>query len=53
MHYDPSNFPPHLNHFKSDTPMIARTLFGPEHETFRDSVRRFMDTEVKPNDERW
>ena len=33
--------------------MIARTLFGPEHETFRDSVRRFMDTEVKPNDERW
>jgi alkylation response protein AidB-like acyl-CoA dehydrogenase len=33
--------------------MIPRTLFGPEHETFRDSVRRFMDTEVKPNDERW
>jgi alkylation response protein AidB-like acyl-CoA dehydrogenase len=33
--------------------MISRTLFGPEHETFRDSVRRFMDTEVKPNDERW
>ncbi len=33
--------------------MIPRTLFGPEHETFRDSVRRFMDAEVKPNDERW
>ena len=33
--------------------MIARTLFGPEHETFRDSVRRFMEEEVKPNDERW
>ena len=33
--------------------MIPRTLFSPEHETFRDSVRRFMDTEVKPNDERW
>jgi acyl-CoA dehydrogenase len=33
--------------------MIPRTLFGPEHETFRDSVRRFMDEEVKPNDERW
>ncbi len=33
--------------------MIARTLFSPEHETFRDSVRRFMDTEVKPNDEKW
>ncbi len=33
--------------------MIPRTLFGPEHETFRDSVRRFMDAEVKPHDERW
>ncbi len=33
--------------------MIPRTLFGSEHETFRDSVRRFMDEAVKPNDERW
>ncbi len=33
--------------------MIPRTLFGPEHETFRDSVRRFMDAEVGPNDDRW
>ncbi len=33
--------------------MIPRTLFSPEHETFRDSVRRFMDEEVVPNDERW
>src|SRR3990172_3034195 len=33
--------------------MIARTLFSSEHETFRDSARRFMDEEVKPNDERW
>jgi len=33
--------------------MIPRTLFSPEHETFRDSVRRFMDEEVKPNDDRW
>ena len=33
--------------------MIPRTLFTPEHETFRDSVRRFMEAEVKPNDERW
>ena len=33
--------------------MIPRTLFSPEHETFRDSVRRFMETEVVPNDERW
>ncbi|MGH8703924.1 MAG: acyl-CoA dehydrogenase family protein [Burkholderiales bacterium] len=33
--------------------MIPRTLFKPEHETFRDSVRRFMEAEVKPHDERW
>jgi len=33
--------------------MIPRTLFSPEHETFRDSVRRFMETEVAPHDERW
>jgi acyl-CoA dehydrogenase len=33
--------------------MIPRTLFSPEHETFRDSARRFMEEEVKPNDEKW
>ena len=33
--------------------MIPRTLFTPEHETFRDSVRRFMEEEVAPHDERW
>jgi alkylation response protein AidB-like acyl-CoA dehydrogenase len=33
--------------------MIPRTLFSPEHETFRDSVRRFMQEEVVPHDERW
>ena len=33
--------------------MIPRTLFAPEHETFRDNVRRFMEEEVKPHDERW
>src|SRR6266571_1880846 len=33
--------------------MIPRTLFAPEHETFRDSVRRFLEAEVKPHDERW
>jgi alkylation response protein AidB-like acyl-CoA dehydrogenase len=33
--------------------VIPRTLFSPEHETFRDSVRRFMEAEVVPNDERW
>ena len=33
--------------------MIPRTLFSPEHETFRDSVRRFMEQEVVPHDEKW
>jgi acyl-CoA dehydrogenase len=33
--------------------MIPRTLFTSEHETFRDSVRRFLEAEVKPHDERW
>ncbi|MEW5862093.1 MAG: acyl-CoA dehydrogenase family protein [Pseudomonadota bacterium] len=33
--------------------MIPRTLFKPEHETFRESVRRFLEAEVKPHDERW
>src|SRR5437867_3246391 len=33
--------------------MIPRTLFAPEHKTFRDSVRRFLEAEVKPHDERW
>jgi alkylation response protein AidB-like acyl-CoA dehydrogenase len=33
--------------------MIPRTLFSAEHETFRDSVRRFMAEEVAPHDERW
>jgi alkylation response protein AidB-like acyl-CoA dehydrogenase len=33
--------------------VIPRTLFAPEHETFRDSVRRFMQEEVVPHDEHW
>jgi len=33
--------------------MIPRTLFSPAHETFRDSVRRFMESEVMPHEERW
>jgi alkylation response protein AidB-like acyl-CoA dehydrogenase len=33
--------------------MIPRTLFSPEHETFRDSVRRFMESEVMPHEEHW
>jgi acyl-CoA dehydrogenase len=33
--------------------VIPRTLFTTEHETFRDSVRRFLEAEVKPHDEKW
>ncbi|TAK41582.1 MAG: acyl-CoA dehydrogenase [Betaproteobacteria bacterium] len=33
--------------------MIPRTLFSSEHETFRDSARRFMQERVKPFDEKW
>jgi acyl-CoA dehydrogenase len=33
--------------------VIPRTLFSPEHETFRDSVRRFMDAEIAPHDDQW
>jgi len=33
--------------------VIPRTLFTSEHETFRDSVRRFLEAEVKPHDEKW
>jgi acyl-CoA dehydrogenase len=33
--------------------VIPRTLFTAEHETFRDSVRRFLEAEVKPHDEKW
>ncbi len=32
---------------------MRRTIFEPEHEQFRDSVRRFMQTEVAPHAERW
>ncbi len=33
--------------------MVPRTLFTPDHEAFRDSVRRFMNEEVAPHEERW
>ncbi len=33
--------------------MIARSLFNPDHEAFRDSFRRFMEKEVAPHHERW
>ncbi|MFZ4603644.1 MAG: acyl-CoA dehydrogenase family protein [Caulobacterales bacterium] len=33
--------------------MIPRTLFSDEHEAFRESVRRFIQTEIKPNHAQW
>ena len=33
--------------------MIERTLFSPEHESFRDSFRRFMDLEIAPFHAAW
>lgn len=33
--------------------MIPRTIFAPEHEQFRDSVRRFIAEEITPHHERW
>ncbi len=32
---------------------MRRLIFEPEHEQFRDSVRKFMQTEVGPHVERW
>ena len=33
--------------------MIKRTLFSPDHESFRDSFRRFLDKEVAPFHADW
>ncbi len=33
--------------------MIERTLFTPDHESFRDSFRRFMDAEIAPFHAAW
>jgi alkylation response protein AidB-like acyl-CoA dehydrogenase len=33
--------------------MIERTLFSPEHESFRDAFRRFMDKEIAPFHAQW
>ncbi len=34
-------------------PGIPRTIFGPEHELFRDTVRHFLETEIVPYHEAW
>ncbi len=33
--------------------MIPRTLFSPEHELFRDQVKRFIETEITPVHGEW
>lgn len=33
--------------------MIPRTIFGPEHELFRESVRKFLETEAVPYHAEW
>ncbi|BFM14527.1 acyl-CoA dehydrogenase family protein [Maricurvus nonylphenolicus] len=33
--------------------MIPRTIFEPEHELFRENVRRFLETEAVPYQEQW
>jgi alkylation response protein AidB-like acyl-CoA dehydrogenase len=33
--------------------MIPRTLFNADHEAFRDTARRFFETEIAPFHEKW
>lgn len=33
--------------------MLERTLFGEEHQAFRDTVRRFIDAEIAPYHAQW
>ena len=33
--------------------MLQRRIYEPEHEMFRDAVRKFFDKELKPNHEAW
>ena len=38
---------------RKTTQHLPRKLFNADHELFRDNVRRFFETEVMPNHERW
>ena len=33
--------------------MIPRTVFGSEHDIFRESVARFMDQDIAPSHDQW
>lgn len=37
----------------SDDFAISRRIFSPEHDLFRNSVRRFVETELVPHHEQW
>jgi acyl-CoA dehydrogenase len=39
--------------FWNERQMIERTLFSPEHESFLDSFRRFMDLVIAPFHAAW
>jgi long-chain-acyl-CoA dehydrogenase len=32
---------------------ISRSAYTPDHEAFRETVRRFLETEVTPNGPKW
>lgn len=34
-------------------PMMPRTIFNEDHEAFRNTVRRFFETEIAPHHEKW
>lgn len=38
---------------KPVAPMMPRTLFNEDHEAFRNTVRRFFETEIAPHQEKW
>jgi acyl-CoA dehydrogenase len=42
-----------FRHAAEDAPMIERTLFSPEHELFRDTVRRFIADHVAEQHAAW
>ena len=33
--------------------MLPRTLFSPEHELYREQVRKFIDREIAPHHAQW
>jgi acyl-CoA dehydrogenase len=45
--------PPSSRQTWNARPVIPRTLFQPEHEIFRDSVRRFIAEDITPHHHEW